>query len=978
MPVNGKPGAASSSTATDDKRRNTSSGGSAQTSVTRKDYVTKHNSMTELQSKKMNNKVSVRIGHAASSYWDSLLGNDIYRYDRSSSSRGTRGTKVQKNLDWRTNDAAWRKEWRGIHLPPSVFASDRSGRGVDDTTVDDVVKAAVKVVQQVVAQAEAAPREVPILEPPRVERVQLKTVEKTVSKPRTPLPKVPSQPKIHQHNVASSQQSTTPSSMFDFGSSPSIPLYPLLLAIVTYHLLNKLLRRIFSFQKRIRMKRKVDGILAQHKQFFLSQEELSQHIDYLSKRNEKKRAKDGKTGDQCGNGTGSHDRRDEGGDDGAGGGSGNGDAAGGYQGGSAGSNGYLRSNSIISGGGGGTQVNGNSLAKDAHLNSIRITISESPKQLKGEKEELIQQRGLLHERDSSMCEKEVLMSEKKLFVKWMAEKDEEFQHALLVNKELKKKVERLASECVGARTTSKDLAEQLTQTKKDKDALIAALEARTSSHATSITNFKALLRESDAKVSKLTDDNYILKKVIERLEEENNEMELAIEEACMSEDKDLDIEGVDLEFQSRGSLDMESLTRDDDSFSGSEFKRREEKNALLRSEKETLEKAVSELQQMLDEAKLDVDRLMVEIDASNGERQRVSNDLTQLKLEYNAVNEKYIAVHEKLDSLEQEKEKWPSMHDMETMATEESFESISTHCTIESLRSEKDELRKSLVEKEEAILILRRQKEELQASLDGKELAFETTIAENNTLQKSLEVTCNRFTALLEDKEFLQKSLRKERKAIADCVKSLESARVYATILITDLQTEVKKAHGSLPKVSEECLSESENSASSVDKGSDRRQMTKSASTLLKQLNEIKELKQQLVMTIQRKIWDVLVSTELVGVKQLNLGFATLTEQNVFLQNSEQLEDNATNSSTDPSEDSSEVEIIHQLLECAQTTRKGAKSSRLNSDLKKLMSSLECELNEVHGEEVVTARKLKTSKMRRLWKQRRAAAVAKT
>jgi hypothetical protein len=231
---------------------------------------------------------------------------------------------------------------------------------------------------------------------------------------------------------------------------------------------------------------------------------------------------------------------------------------------------------------------------------------------------------------------------------------------------------------------------------------------------------------------------------------------------------------------------------------------------------------------------------------------------------------------------------------------------------------------------------------------------------------------------LLEDKEFLQKSLRKERKAIADCVKSLESARVYATILITDLQTEVKKAHGSLPKVSEECLSESENSASSVDKGSDRRQMTKSASTLLKQLNEIKELKQQLVMTIQRKIWDVLVSTELVGVKQLNLGFATLTEQNVILQNSEQLEDNATNSSTDPSEDSSEVEIIHQLLECAQTTRKGAKSSRLNSDLKKLMSSLECELNEVHGEEVVTARKLKTSKMRRLWKQRRAAAVAKT
>ena len=158
----------------------------------------------------------------------------------------------------------WRKEWRGIHLPPSADILNSKFHKNNDI-IDEIVESESNEIEidDVEGQHIEVPMEVLPIEAPIVEEVE--PIEDT------------------------SQQQTS----LLYQNQPSIPLYPLLLTIILYQLLKYIFRKLFSYKKRIKfmrsMKCRINSLGGNYEQFTISQSELEGHIEKLKSRNEKKR-----------------------------------------------------------------------------------------------------------------------------------------------------------------------------------------------------------------------------------------------------------------------------------------------------------------------------------------------------------------------------------------------------------------------------------------------------------------------------------------------------------------------------------------------------------------------------------------------------------------------------------------------------------------------------------------------------------------
>ncbi|KAL9178862.1 hypothetical protein ACHAXT_003993 [Thalassiosira profunda] len=246
-------------------------------------------------------------------------------------------------------DKGWRREWRGIHLPPSREPNERRER---------------------VKKEEA---EVPELPAPKCV---------AVGKEEAPRP-VPAE----QHIPMEAGHENLPSP--SLSSGPSVPLYPLLAVIIIYHLLKHLLfKRIFTYQKRTQISRSVKrrmklglrGMLwfgGDGRQFTVSQEELETQLGKLQRKKEERIRRESGTLDSC----------DDGDDEGDGNGGGRG-GSGGVSGGgnNRGSGGGRGSNDGSGGGRSGddtTSPGNNPSSSDVHSHSYSAgndisTFSDQP------------------------------------------------------------------------------------------------------------------------------------------------------------------------------------------------------------------------------------------------------------------------------------------------------------------------------------------------------------------------------------------------------------------------------------------------------------------------------------------------------------------------------------------------------------------------------------------------------------------------
>ena len=245
-------------------------------------------------------------------------------------------------------------------------------------------------------------------------------------------------------------------------------------------------------------------------------------------------------------------------------------------------------------------------------------ISESLNLLKDEKEELIHQRRLLiHDRDMHYDEQ----SEKKLILQLLAEKMEECHKTVKANQKLKEALKTTKLECSDANDTAQNLADKLAKTKKENDELKHSIEEKKRLHedvAATALKLQKSIKEYEAKVEKLTNDNIILNNVIGRLEEENAEMEKVIDEACNSENRDIDIEEIDVAIVSSSLVeDAESLTQDSE----------DDDIAKLQMEKESLQKQVNSMQQLLSTKQSELDTMTREMSSLPQAREDRSSEM---------------------------------------------------------------------------------------------------------------------------------------------------------------------------------------------------------------------------------------------------------------------------------------------------------------------------------------------------------------
>jgi len=164
----------------------------------------------------------------------------------------------------------WRKEWRGIHLPPSDSVLN-SKYHKNDVVVDEIEHVEevsdddddVEDQQHIEVPIEVLPIEVPIV-------VEDEPIEDT----------------------SQQQQQQQTSILYTQNNQPSIPL-PLLTTIILYHLLKYIFGKLFNYKKRIKfmrsMKCRITILGGNYEQFAISQSELEGHIEKLKSRNEKKK-----------------------------------------------------------------------------------------------------------------------------------------------------------------------------------------------------------------------------------------------------------------------------------------------------------------------------------------------------------------------------------------------------------------------------------------------------------------------------------------------------------------------------------------------------------------------------------------------------------------------------------------------------------------------------------------------------------------
>jgi len=159
----------------------------------------------------------------------------------------------------------WRREWRGIHLPPSAGILNSKFHSNNDIIIDEIELESSEIEIDDVEDQQHI--EVPI---------EVLPVETPIVEEAEPIEDTPQQ----QTSILSTDQ-------------PSIPLYPLLTTIILYHLLKYIFRKLFNYKKRIKfmrsMKCRINSLGGNYEQFAISQSELEGHIEKLKSRNEKKK-----------------------------------------------------------------------------------------------------------------------------------------------------------------------------------------------------------------------------------------------------------------------------------------------------------------------------------------------------------------------------------------------------------------------------------------------------------------------------------------------------------------------------------------------------------------------------------------------------------------------------------------------------------------------------------------------------------------
>ncbi|KAL9190058.1 hypothetical protein ACHAXT_007269 [Thalassiosira profunda] len=293
--------------------------------------------------------VKVKLGDAL---WKRLPGNNKDLGTLATSSNRRAGNIVDSGMDAVSalRDKGWRREWRGIHLPPSRAPNEKRERATKEQAEVPELPAPKYVA---VGKDKEAPRPVP--------------AERSVFKEAAP------------------EELPSPS----LSSGPSVPLYPLLAVIIIYHLLKHLLfkRIFFTYQKRTQISRSVKrrmklglrGMLwfgGDGRQFTVSQEELETQLGKLQKRKEERIRRESGTLDSC----------DDGDDGGGGDGGGRGGSGGGTGGGNnRGSGGGHGSNGGSGGGRSGDDATspGNNPSSDVPSNSYSAsndisTFSDQP------------------------------------------------------------------------------------------------------------------------------------------------------------------------------------------------------------------------------------------------------------------------------------------------------------------------------------------------------------------------------------------------------------------------------------------------------------------------------------------------------------------------------------------------------------------------------------------------------------------------
>jgi chromosome segregation ATPase len=716
----------------------------------------------------------------------------------------------------------------------------------------------------------------------------------------------------------------TPISKSLLSSSPSIPLYPILILFIVYHLIS----RLFSYRNRTKVSRKLKGMLGS-KQFSVSQEELRGHIAKLKKR------------------SGNHSPRVAVGNRGMGGD----DAAGGIHKFINGKKSASLSDKCVES------------TSDGSLNSTLMqAISESLNLLKDEKEELIHQRRLLlHDRDCTYDEKELAVSEKKLIQQLLSEKVDECQKALKANQKLKEAMKLMEAECAGANDTAQNLADMLAQTKTEKEKLKESLEKKRRLHAdamASVSKLRESLKESEAQIEKLTNENIILNNVIGRLEVENNEMEKVIDEACRSDNGEMDIDEIDV----ADIADIESLTKDEDDA---------DEVAMLREEKESLEKKVDHLQQSLNETRSELDRLnkensslaqarstlsdaevnelqqlldkkQSELDKLSITNQELTTKLSQLQTECDILNsQKPSSLQQaRISSLESKLEEMQKLLTRTQLDLEKKArENADVKSNLSRVQNERDTLQQQIVMFEESIQqsstninnegsdstlqALQMKNSQLQNSLADIESLYKSLCIEKSNMEQSIEITSDRFKSLLSEKETIQSSLRRERKRITWCSEVLQGASQSASSLIAEIHAELKRG---------DCIvttSDGPQSPTSElsDGSSESKTLMHNAEVLQQQLQELKQTNQQLIAEFHRLNSD---SAE-VNIQHNN--------RNVSMINASEVVGCANHTfDTTGSDSSGELNVIQQMIDNAKKS-KNAKVS--GEEMKRLVRSLE-------------------------------------
>eukprot|EP00571_Detonula_confervacea_P007220 CAMPEP_0172328346 /NCGR_PEP_ID=MMETSP1058-20130122/60306_1 /TAXON_ID=83371 /ORGANISM="Detonula confervacea, Strain CCMP 353" /LENGTH=1108 /DNA_ID=CAMNT_0013045459 /DNA_START=133 /DNA_END=3456 /DNA_ORIENTATION=+ len=201
---------------------------------------------------------------------------------RDNTAADTGSTGMRRRLQ-QLQETSWRKEWRGIHLPPSPIPPGDS---------DEEKKASTATVDHS-KMMHAEQQDVHAGEPQYGHSPRVGTPEEVMP----PLPG-PNDNTEQSPSLLSSFYSSlfSPSNSNSNNNQPSIPLYPLLAIIALYLVLKHSFRKIFTYQKRTQIARSVKAALptkfgGNDRQFVLSQEELNEQLANFRKKNKKEKTK---------------------------------------------------------------------------------------------------------------------------------------------------------------------------------------------------------------------------------------------------------------------------------------------------------------------------------------------------------------------------------------------------------------------------------------------------------------------------------------------------------------------------------------------------------------------------------------------------------------------------------------------------------------------------------------------------------------